>query len=209
MKITKLVFIISLFFSGAASATLWNVDGVLHGIDGGFGFSSLHDAGDSSPMSGAEFTKINSASGTYNDVTGMVDFTFGLANTDMLHLTGTLMFDEMGGGLSTNSELNYTGLDITGGTTIADIGAFGYMPNNVCCSGSFAPNSFLPASGDLNYMTLWGADFGSNIFDGSYEGSTVGMDFRLELSAVPIPAAFWLFGSAIFGFIKFSRKAKV
>jgi hypothetical protein len=39
--------------------------------------------------------------------------------------------------------------------------------------------------------------------------SAVTSDYNLEVTAVPLPAAVWLFGSALLGFISFSSRRKV
>ena len=57
-----ILLISSLLFIGNASATIWQIDNVLSGIDQGFGFSSLHMANDSTPMSGSELAKIQNLS---------------------------------------------------------------------------------------------------------------------------------------------------
>lgn len=46
--------------------------------------------------------------------------------------------------------------------------------------------------------------FAMNAFD-----SNVNSDYEISLSAVPLPAAAWLFGSALIGFISFSRRRKI
>ena len=78
-------------------------------------------------------------------------------------------------------------------------GNFGHLPGG----GSADPNSFKTSGvGDSLYMTLWGAD-GFNITGtgiDAYNNSIIGMDFRVELSQVPLPAAFWLFAPVIIGF---------
>jgi hypothetical protein len=38
---------------------------------------------------------------------------------------------------------------------------------------------------------------------------TAASDYDLTMSAVPLPAAAWLFGSALLGFVSFSRRRKV
>lgn len=203
----KIFFIVSLFFSAASSAATWQISDVKQGTDGGFGFSSLHDGSGSNPMSGSKYTDIDSASGTYDDVSGAVNFIFTLANADVLTLTGNLLFDPAGW-LNANSTLAYSGLDNLG--SLASTGDFGYLPGDVCCGGSADPNSFKASGvGDTFFMTLWGADSfnvnGSGV--DAYGNSTVGMDFRVELSQVPIPAALWLFGPALLGLTGLRRKA--
>lgn len=218
MKLTikTTLLAISLIFCGASQASLFSVNTILNGNDGGFGYSSLHEANDSSPMSGSILTTISSATGTYDDVSGATNLVFELANQDTLTLTGTLIFNGSGL-LASNSELAYSGMTNLAASTfgssvsLASSGDFGYLPGAVCCSGAdYPPNSFMQDLGgsDLHYLTLWGADFGSDIFGGSYDGSKIGMDFRVELSAVPIPAAAWLFGSALIGLVGFSKRRK-
>jgi hypothetical protein len=40
----------------------------------------------------------------------------------------------------------------------------------------------------------------------AYKGSTLGMDLRIQLTAVPVPAAVWLFGSGLIGLVGFARR---
>ena len=209
----KSFFIAVLLCSGTSQATIWTITDALSGSDGGFGFSSLHRADDNSPMTGANIATVDSASGTYNDVSGELLLTLGLSNADIMSVNGTLVFDASGD-LDVDSQVAYSGLTnlaVTwGGIGVTDTGNLGYMDGDVCCGGSFDPNSFSPTGvGDLHYMTLWGADFGGANFNGSYSGSSFGMDLRLELSAVPVPAAVYLFGTAMLGLFGFkSRKNK-
>jgi hypothetical protein len=211
-------FIAAMFCSDASQATIWNVTDVLSGNDGGFGYSSLHKANDSSPMSGSKLADITSASGSYDDVNGALSLVLGLSNSDSVTLTGTLFFD-VAGTLGSDSSLNYSGLTNLAASTfgtsnsLGASGSFGFLGQDVCCSGSYDPNSFQPVTADLNYLTLWGADYGGGTFLGNYTGSIVGMDLRLELSEVPVPtpvpAAVWLFGTALIGFVGMSRRRKV
>jgi hypothetical protein len=196
-----ILILISLFISTVASAATWNVSNVLHGVDSGFGYSGLHDASGANVMSGPELAKITSASGTYDDTSGAVNFLFSLDNGDSLGLIGNLLFNGAGL-LNSNSFLAYTGLNNLSG--ISSTGNFGFKTGDVCCSGSYDPNSFKPTPNNLNFLTLWGADGFDN---GDYISSTVGMDFRLALtpSAVPLPAAIWLFAPAM-GIIGMRRK---
>jgi len=168
-------------------------------------------------MSGHKLTGILSVMGTYDNVSGTVNFVFGLGSGDMMALKGNLLFDDAGF-LNTNpitgdpnSSLAYTGLTNGPRIDVASASAFGFLKGQVCCSGPLAPNSFNKGSRGLHYMSLWGANILSRDFlrDGVYSDTKLGMDFRLEMSAVPIPAAAWLFGSALIGFIGFSRRIAV
>jgi hypothetical protein len=208
--LTKGFLIAALLCSGTSQATIWTVTDVLSGSDGGFGFSSLHRADEGSPMSGATIAAVDSASGTYNDVSGVLNLTLGLSNADTLEIIGTLVFDGSGN-LDGDSQVAYSGLTnlatTWGGIGVTAAGSLGYMDGDVCCGGSFDPNSFSPTGvGDLHYMTLWGADFAAANFIGDYTGSSFGMDMRLELSQVPVPAAVYLFGTALLGLFGFNRR---
>jgi len=209
-----ILFTITLLFGTAASAATWSIDQIEHGLDGGFGFSTLHDASGSNAMSGDSLATITHASGTYDDISGAVDFLFTLDNGDELGLIGNLLFDAgILGILSANSSLAYTGLNSLGG--ISNEGDFWYRDDDVCCNGSSDPNSFkATASGsDLKFMTLWGAD--GTLNGDQYSGATVGIDFRVEMSVVdfgnktsvvPVPAAIWLFGTAFIGLVGFGKR---
>jgi len=89
-------------------------------------------------------------------------------------------------------------------------------------SGVRTANTYTPpsATDDLGYLALWGSDLGySKTCQKSKKrhhrrrhsnwyscGPNIGVDFVAELSPVPLPAAVWLFGSAMIGFLGFSRR---
>lgn len=173
-----------------ANATLWSIDSVFNGTDGGFGYSSFHDASGSNVMSGPVLGDIQpgTVSGTYDDVSG--DFFVNLsvdptaAGSDLdFTLTGNLLF---GGNefLATGSTL---AIDFAGSNGALDDALLGFMSGDVCCNGNnnstpgLDPNSFDFSEGIL---TLWGAD-GYNLLTNTYSGSTLGMDLRLNMSILP------------------------
>lgn len=47
----------------------------------------------------------------------------------------------------------------------------------------------------------------SALFTGSVAGTPFG-DYRLKVTAVPLPAAFWMFGSALVGLFAFARRRR-
>ena len=209
-----IICLIFLFSCTTASAALWNVESVLSGTDGNFGFSSLHDADDSTPMSGSQITTVNTATGLYDDSNGSLSLVLGLGNGRTMTLDGILDFGA-DGFLAADSTLAYTGLTnmkTSGNTDLPEEGGVGFMPgDSICCnSTTFKPNSFQDSgSGGIFLMTLWGADYQNsltNAFSGSYDGSTFGIDLRLELSEVPVPAAVWLFGTALLGLFGYQRR---
>ena len=205
-----------LLFCQNANATLWQVDNVSTGSDGGFAFSTLHEANDDSPMTGPELVDITSASGSYDDVSGALNLVLGLSNTDNMMFMGTMLFSN-GGFLSIDSSLSYTGLTNLAASTygvtniLGASGTFGFLGGDVCCTGNYDPNSFQAVTngGGLHYLTLWGADYGPGNFLGDYTGSIVGMDVRLELSEVPVPAAIYLFASSLLGLAAWRRRSLV
>lgn len=190
--------------TGYAQATTYNVTGVLSGTDGGFGYSSFHDSSGSNPMAagpdGILATFDNSGfTGTYDDVTGDFNAIFNISDAaGPVTVTGNLLFDGAGL-LASNSELV---LDFSGSNGALTDTIIGFNAGDVCCSGSHDPNAF---NGSL--MSLWGANYSyTGDFDGSYTGSTLGMDLRIELTPVPVPAAIWLFGTGLLGLVTVSRR---
>jgi hypothetical protein len=187
---TRAIFLITgLFFCGISQASLWSFTSDLNGSDRGFRFSSLHEAGDGSSMSGRLLTLIKHAKGSYDDEIGNLD-SFG--NPD---LRDTLTYSGLNQGKTRRHK------------AILKSGLFGEHDGPVCCRGDSNPNSFMPiGGGDLHYMTLWGDDFGGAIWAGSYDYSTVDKDVGPELSPVPLPAAVYLFGSALIGLFGYQRR---
>lgn len=178
-----------------AHATVWNIDELLNGTDGGFGYSGFHDAS-GHVMSGSDFGGIvGLVSGTYDDVTGAFNATFevdpvGPAANTTFTLTGNMLF-------SSNFLANGATLDIDFLAPTPNLidTTLGFAPGDVCCNGNnngtpgLDPNSFDLSTG---IMTLWGANgfdenaTGDNAVD-YYNGSTLGMDLRVKLSAVSVP----------------------
>ncbi len=147
-----------------ANATLWNIDSVSNGSDGGFGYSSFHDASGSNVMNGPILGNMLTTviSGTYDDLTGAffanltVDPTAAGANLDFT-LTGNLLF-AANHFLAAVSSL---ALDVAGSSGALADAVLGFIPGDVCCNGNnnatpgLDPNSFDNTTGIL---TLWGAD---------------------------------------------------
>ena len=200
--------------SFGVNATTYNITGVLQGNDGGYGFSSFHDASDDTPMTGSKLADITGPviSGSYDDVSGVFDAVLTVSNAGpTATLSGNLLFDGTGF-LNPSSTLS---VDFDGSNGFLTDTTIGFLPGDICCSGTGDPNSFKDIDGSL-VMSLWGAnwDYGDDsAFDSSllkpYLGSTLGMDLRVELTVVPVPAAVWLFGSGLIGLIGIARRKKV
>ena len=220
-----------------ASATTWLVTNVLTvGNDGGFGASSFHDAR-GNEMSGSNIATINgnvfgappTASGSYNDVTGVLDFTATVtqgANIFTMHAVSGTGFAFNGAGyLAAHDTLDVT---MTGDlnmpaavpTILANtLTEIGFMLGDVCCSGTDNPNSFTQpgANADERWITLWGAN-NFNATNGTYDEvseTTLGMDVRLRLerstttTEVPAPAVTVIFGFGLIGLAYMRRRKTV
>ena len=212
----SVILAMGLFGTSAAQADVWEIVNVLDGSSG-FGASSFHDSSGGSPMSGStldEIIEVGGSFGTYDDVSGELNVTgLTLAGGGSFTLTGNLLFPG-----STLAPASTVDVDFTGqGASLSDT-TIGFMAGYVCCgSTNEDPNSFIVSSsgpGSTGIMSLWGANFTGD-FDGlTYPGSTIGMDIRLGMvfdsfsppATVPVPAAAWLFGSAILGLVAVKRR---
>lgn len=207
---------------GVASATTYNITMVQSG-GGGFGASLFHDASGANPMSGnkvADIPNITGLLGTYDDVTGdfFADLTvvpepFLGATPTTFTLSGVLQFD-MNGVLAADSILAIDFDPAAGMPSPLVDGLIGFQKGYVCCGKTDNdPNSFNPLGNGI--MSLWGANVstatqnpdGSYNWDGMYDNKTnLGMDLRLKLEPVPVPAAVWLFGSGLLGLVGVARR---
>ncbi len=192
--------------SGLAQATIYNVLEVLPG-GSGFNASLFHNSSGTNPQTGATISDFtgNAVFGTYNDVTGLLDVTIALDGTGgTFNLNGSLVFAGSGE-LNANSQLS---LVFSNPTSALHDDELGFQSGYVCCGSSGQdPNSFVDSSGN-KIMTLWGANYGGGTFTGDYGPNPprdLGMDLRLKLTAVPLPAAVWLFGSGVLGLAGVAR----
>ena len=94
---------------------------------------------------------------------------------------------------------------------VAILGAGNVLTGNLLdiipAAGSSAMASAY-AAGDTFRVALFGnlTDAAKTAIDG---GATVQASYELNVSAVPVPAAVWLFGTALLGLFGFKRKASV
>jgi len=225
-KVVQLSFAsVMLVVSSVAEAAVYDITGVLSGVDGDFGFSGFHYAGnggsgvngDGDPMTGSPLADIPAATGllgSYNDVTGDFTATLGsdFAPIPTFTLSGNMLFDGSGF-LASTSTLNITFHTTTLAGDFDFTTGMDFAAGQVCCSGTNPPNSF-----DGTLLSLWGANSIvdlSSITDVMYlfpeythANPLLGLDLRLELTAVPVPAAAWLFGSGLIGLAGFAARRR-
>jgi len=113
--------------------------------------------------------------------------------TNSPHPQGAFTVTWSGLNVGTGSSFNYTGLDYGG------------------WNGSFVDEGLIPFLIGNEFVTLFfgnGSSVSSFFSAGSISGGGQLLfdDADLVVSAVPVPAAAWLFGSALLGFLGFSRK---
>ncbi len=218
MNTTKLAagVALALSVSGVTHAAVFDISAVLNGVDGGFGFSGFHYAGDlgtaaidsdGDPRTGTALAGIPAASGllgSYNDVTGDFYVSLGtdFAAIPTFSMSGIMTFDSAGF-LNPGSTLDITFNTLLGDLTTNMI----FDAGQQCCTGNNAPNSF---NGGL--MSLWGVNTTPELafLFPDFNDQVLGLDLRLELtpSAVPVPAAVWLFGSGLLGLAGVMRRRK-
>jgi len=229
-KINQLSFVLLVMMvASVARAAVYDVTAVLNGTDGGFGFSGFHFAGDfgdgmgtginndGNPMTGLALVNIPSKVGylgSYNDVSGAFDVTLDTSTSVIpsFRLNGTLLFNSSGL-LEPTSPLNITFNTLLGSFTTG----MDFSAGQVCCSGLNPPNSF-----DGNLLSLWGANsvVDLNALPGGVVSSfpsiiqlatnpLIGLDLRLQLTAVPVPAAIWLFASGIIGLLGMATRRSI
>jgi hypothetical protein len=153
------------------------------GVEHGFGFSSLHDADDSTPMSGSN---IGSLSGTLTlnydgvDSYSFVASTVSLASaTYNFNITGGLLHTDGGGSLD---------FVLSGAGPYAQSASIVFAGGAPVCCGVNGPNRVSPTE-----LRLWGA---SDIpVSGGVQGLSkrIGMDLGAAANPVPEPNSALLF----------------
>ena len=152
------------------------------GSEGGFRFSGLHDADDSSPMSGAS---LGSLSGTLTLDYDGVD-TYSLLASTVSLASATYSFEITGGELHTDGS-GHLDFNLTGAGAFAQTASIVFTGGAPVCCGAEGPNRVSPTE-----LRLWGA---SNIpVSDGIAGSPkrIGMDLGAS-SAVPEPTAALVF----------------
>ncbi len=152
------------------------------GVEGGFGFSSLHDADDSSPMSGAS---LGSLSGTLTlDYDGVDTYSF-IASTVSLS-SASYSFEITGGELHSDGG-GYLDFILSGTGPYVQTASIEFAGGAPVCCGADGPNRVSPTE-----IRFWGL---SNIpVSGGVDGyaKRIGMDLGAG-SPIPEPTAALVF----------------
>ncbi len=183
---------------------------------GGINVPQLNVAGQGS---GFELTVVASFSGTYaNAIPGFQNFTLTSGNVGLyfdttpdFSFTGDSGFDN-GSAILTGSLTGGSGfISLASGTGIEQLalnfsGAFGNSNPNVYSPGVGGGNALF--SIDLNNSTLLPA-INSVQNHPKSEGVLAAVDGSIRLTAVPVPASVWLFGTALVGFLTNGKRKKI
>ena len=159
----------------------------------------------------AEDAKISAIAFSFYDVNGSATNTNenismllydGIVNPGSLLHTETQLLTP--GITNTFVDFNFSSVDlVVGSTYIAIVQA---LNNRWGVNVNQHTNNTGPLSGKIDYLG------GDAIYSGAIE-PTLDLRFRVSpvsaVSAVPVPAAVWLFGTALIGFVGMSRRRKV
>jgi hypothetical protein len=149
------------------------------GSQGGFGYSSLHDADDSSPMSGPS---LGSLSGTLVLDYDGVD-TYSFVSSTVVLASATYSFALTGGELMSDGG-GYLGFDLTGAGPYAHSGSLLFTGGAPVCCGVDGPNRIDPTE-----LRLWGASDIRVSGGNSSLAKRIGMDLGAASNPVPEPSA--------------------
>lgn len=96
--------------------------------------------------------------------------------------------------------------NILGGLSIDDFVMTVFAINVGSVAEAIIPVSGASAEATIGFFMAAGQDYAIRL-----EGNVIDAapDYRLELSSVPVPAAVWLFGTALLGLFGMRRKAKM
>jgi hypothetical protein len=165
------------------------------------------DTGDPAPIVAADFTLSTSNS------SGAINAAFdGVYATDGVNYFGWSYPSDTSMTFSFNSPQSVFSMDITDLASIGDTSIEVFFEDasdpltEVIYTGSFDDH------GNLDFIALISTEFPFDSLKFNFTvGEWIGID-RVQygaISPIPVPAAFWLFGTALIGFIGISRRRKV
>jgi len=186
VRLTFTLAISALLFAASPALAMSITYQIESGTESGFGFSGLHDADDSSPMSGSSLGSLKgSLVLDYDAGLGTYDFvssTVSLNSTDYTFaLTGGQLSSDGGGALD---------FDLMGAGPYAQTGSIVFAGGAPVCCGVDGPNRIDPTE-----FRLWGA---SDIQVSSVTGGAkrIGMDLG-GAAPVPEPSAALVFAAGL------------
>ncbi len=232
ISLRALTGIVALSFAGIASATTFNFSSGNLGITGGNSYNTINTSLDGIGLTITALNIVNDGIGNISSTTTVTGAGLGvylssstsgnlgvLSNTngDGTNLdgdSGTPSPNDPDEGLLFSFDqqvsLNYINFDsFTSGSTSADDfnltvdGVSVLVDHNASDVSSLVTN--VPAQFDeYIFNNIIGTEF---LFWADSDSDSFRIDF-IEVSAVPVPAAAWLFGSALLGMFGFSRRKK-
>ena len=213
LAFASLLFVLAGAAADRASAVTYEVVDILGGT-GNFGASLFHEASGCSAMCGSTILNFTNwdVTGTYDDSSGLLNLTatntndsaqyFTLSSTDPMLYAADGSLQQTA---SLDAEFSSAMLTAYAGS-LAD-GTLTFEDNFVCCGSTPGadPNSFDSVN---MVMALWGAT--GYVAGQGYVNPLYGLDLRIELSPVPLPAALPLLATALgaLGFFGWRRRAR-
>lgn len=185
--------------AGAANATTYKIVDALNLTEQNFRTTVFHTASSNGGMSGSVLAEADGlgASGTWNSVTGAIDFTFGLGGGESVSATGNLLFPGNHDSAIIGS-IDFTfSYDILGGTNMHTV--------------KFLDHDYgIPNNFENGIIALWGAAGAPSSKGGGrfVTPAGLGADLRLVVAEAPLPAALPLMGGALLALGLFTRRRR-
>ncbi len=182
-----------LILCGAAQAATYQIDRFINSSRGGFTSTLFHGADGCNAMCGDIHDRArggrNNGSGHWNSETGEIEFAMSLRGGGSVQAAGLLNFDApvqpgIIGSIRMQISGSRHGLD----------GVYDFLFQDMLHVASQGVNGF-----SNGIIALWGAAGGTPLASGGFSGASLGVDLRIAVSAVPLPASLLLMLSALGG----------